>query len=76
MTEETHTSSIYQIRVEGQIDPKWSGWLNGLTMTLESGLPPITSLSGPVVDQAKLRGIMNQLWDMNLAIISVVRMES
>jgi hypothetical protein len=45
-------------------------------MTLESGMPPITNLSGPVVDQAKLRGIMNKLWDLNLAVISVKRIEA
>ena len=76
MAEITYPPSIYQIRIEGYVDPKWSSWLNGLTITMEDGSPPITSLSGPIVDQAKLRGIMNKLWDLNLAVISVKRTEA
>ena len=76
MAEENNTPSIYQIRIEGRVDPKWSTLLNGLNIEVEDGTPPITNLSGPIVDQAKLRGIMNKLWDLNLAVISVVRMET
>lgn len=76
MAEITNPPSIYQIRIEGYGDPKWSSWLNGLTIAVEDGQPPITSLTGPIVDQAKLRGIMNKLWDLNLAVISVKRIEA
>lgn len=76
MAEITNPPSIYQIRIEGYVDPKWSSWLNGLTIAVEDGQQPITSLTGLIVDQAKLRGIMNKLWDLNLAVISVKRIEA
>jgi hypothetical protein len=68
-------NDIYQIRVEGMIDVNWSSWLNGMTITRESEEPPVTRISGVVIDQAKLRGIINQLWDLNLTLISVNRVE-
>jgi hypothetical protein len=66
---------IYVIRVQGRIETQWSTWLNGMTIDPESDSPPVTRLSGKVIDQAKLRGILNQLWDLNLTLISVNRME-
>jgi hypothetical protein len=67
------TFDVYQIRVQGRIDAQWSGWLNGMTIIQESEEPPVTRISGVVIDQAKLRGIINQLWDLNLTLISVNR---
>ena len=67
--------SVYQIRVQGRIDTQWSIWLNGMSIVQESEEPPVTRISGGVIDQAKLRGIINQLWDLNLTLISVNRME-
>ncbi len=67
--------SVYQIRVQGRIDTQWSTWLNGMSIVQESEEPPVTRINGGVVDQAKLRGIINQLWDLNLTLISVNRME-
>ena len=63
----------YQIRVQGRIEAQWSTWLNGMTIIQESEEPPVTRISGVVIDQAKLRGIINQLWDLNLTLISVNR---
>jgi hypothetical protein len=65
----------YHIRVEGRLDERWSGWFNGLVVRLESVDPPVTSLSGPVVDQASLRGILIRIWNLNLTLISVNRVE-
>ena len=62
---------VYQIRVQGRISDQWSNWLNGMTIVQESEEPPVTIISGKVVDQAKLRGIVNQLWDLNLILISI-----
>ena len=76
MAEDINPPSNYRIRIEGLVDPKWSVWLNGLVIAVEDGSPPITNMSGPIVDQAKLRGIMNKLWDLNLAVISVERLEA
>jgi hypothetical protein len=68
-------SSIYRICVEGKLDEGWSGWFDGLIVELESESPPVTSLTGSVTDQACLRGILNRLWNLNLCLISVERLE-
>jgi len=74
MSQENEAEEIeYQIRVQGRIEAQWSTWLNGMTIIPESEEPPVTRISGVVIDQAKLRGIINQLWDLNLTLISVNR---
>ena len=68
---------VYEIKVEGQLDARWSDSLDGLALTLETAGPanqPVTVLKGPVADQAALRGILTTLWDLNLALISVTRL--
>jgi len=60
---------FYEIRVEGQLEPCWSEWLGGMTVTpLESGE---TLVSGPVADQAALYGLLIRLRDMNLKLVGV-----
>ena len=68
---------IYQIIVQGCLDPSWSDWLRGIEITNETGKDGrlITTFRGIVADQATLRGILNQLWDLNLTILSVNRVE-
>jgi len=68
----------YQIKVWGRLDEKWSDWFNGMRLTFEttSNGPPITALTGAVADQAKLRGMLSKIWDLNLTVISVSRIES
>jgi len=76
MAHDSASQYVYCIKVEGHISPEWSGWLNGLSISLESEQPPVTVLSGAIVDQARLRGILNKLWDLNLSLISLDRIES
>jgi len=66
--------TIYKIRLSGNLDQKWSTWFNGLTVTFNDN-SQITTLSGKIPDQAKLRGVLNKLWDLNLEIISLNRLE-
>lgn len=62
-------STIYDICLEGQLDPSWSEWLEGMMITpLESGE---TLLSGALPDQAALHGLLNRIRDMNLKLIYV-----
>ena len=61
----------YQIRVNGTLDPQWSEWFHGLEILCTGGQ---TTLQGPVVDQPRLRGILNKLWDLNLDVIHVSRL--
>ena len=65
---------IYQIRIQGQIDESWSDWLGGLTITPQPDGE--TLLTGPIVDQAALHGIMDRLYAMNLTIISVAQLRN
>ncbi|MDH4138674.1 MAG: hypothetical protein OEW09_18450 [Anaerolineae bacterium] len=64
--------TVYQIKLQGKLDERWADWFNGMTLVSESG---ITTLTG-VVDQAKLRGILSKIWDLNLTVVSVTQMES
>jgi hypothetical protein len=68
-------AAIYQIRVRGKLSARWSDWLGGMTIFVEETDQdaPEAVLSGPVVDQPALRGILNRLWGLNLTIISVSR---
>jgi hypothetical protein len=70
---ETAQLAIYQIRIEGELDQRWASWFGDLEIAQESAHPVITCLSGAIVDQASLRGILNRIWDLNLALISVQR---
>jgi hypothetical protein len=64
----------YEIRVHGQLDPCWSEEFAGFTMyQTESGE---TIISGLILDQAALNGLLNRLLGMNLILISVYRIES
>jgi hypothetical protein len=65
-------SVIYQIRMQGRLDESWSGWFSGMAITLDGDT---TTLTGAVVDQSALRGILTKLWDLNLALISVNQIE-
>ncbi len=72
------TPPTYRVRVQGALDETWSDWLAGMRITVEHerGHPPITTLTGPVVDQAALRGILTRILDLNLVLLSVTREES
>ncbi len=64
-------TSIYSIRLEGHLDQSWSEWLDGMTITsVENGE---TLLSGVVVDQAALHGLLARIRDLNLRLISIIR---
>ena len=66
----------YVIQVDGWLDAAWSDWWKGmLVIPSPDDTRPATILQGTVPDQAALRGILNQLWDLNLSIISVNRVE-
>ena len=72
-----NTARTYQIAVEGLITEDWSGWLNGMALDIQqdaSGMP-LTLLSGVLSDQVALRGLLNRLWDLNLALRSVQQID-
>ncbi len=67
--------ATYQIRVEGKLDQSWSDWFSGLTITVEGPSPADTMITG-AVDQSTLRGILTKIWDLNLILISVTRLDA
>jgi hypothetical protein len=68
---------LYQIRVQGRLDEHWSDWFNGMAIEVEAANDgsTLTTLTVTVVDQPQLRGILSKIWDLNLAVISVVQIE-
>ena len=66
-------SATYQIVVQGKLDQGWAAWLDGMTIsrTHAPDGTPLVVLSGPVADQAALRGLLARLWDLNLAVIGL-----
>jgi len=66
-------SVVYQIKIKGQLDPEWADWFNGLTITLEEKGDML--LTGPVVDQAALHGLLKKVRDLGLPLVSVGAVE-
>jgi hypothetical protein len=64
---------IYQIRVRGHLDARWSDWLEGMTVQHQDD--GTTELTGPVVDQAAFHGVIARIRDLGLPLISVNRVE-
>jgi hypothetical protein len=66
--------SIYQIRIKGQLDRQWTDWFGGLIITLDGD--GNTLLTGPVVDQSALFGLIKKIRDLGMPLLSVNPLES
>jgi hypothetical protein len=64
---------VYQIRIKGHLGHQWTEWFEGLTITLEEDGD--TLLTGPVVDQAALHGLLKKVRDLGMPLVSVNRVE-
>ena len=64
---------VYQIRVKCHLGSDWTDWFERLTVTREENGD--TLLTGPVVDQAALHGILKKVRDLGMALVSVNRVE-
>jgi hypothetical protein len=64
---------VYQIRIKGQLDSQWADWFEGLTITLEENGD--TLLTGPVVDQAALHGLLKKVRDLGMPLVSINPLE-
>ena len=62
---------VYQIRIKGHLGRQWTDWFEGLTITLEDN--GATLLTGSVVDQAALHGLLKKVRDLGMPLISVNR---
>src|SRR5437016_2010384 len=61
----------YQIRIKGHLGRQWTDWFGGLTLTLEDNGE--TLLTGAVVDQAALHGVLRKVRDLGMPLLSVIR---
>jgi hypothetical protein len=65
------SQEFYQITVKGHLDNRWTNWFEGLTITREDNGE--TLLTGPVVDQAALHGLLRKVRDLGMPLLSVTR---
>lgn len=68
------TAYVYEIRVEGHLSDHWSAWFDGLKLQTEPNGE--TSLTGLLSDQAALYGVLAKIHNLNLVLVSVVRLSS
>ncbi len=66
--------TVYQLRLKEKLDQRWSAWLGGLTVIHEANGE--TVLTGEVVDQAALHGLLSKVRDLQLTLISVFPLET
>jgi hypothetical protein len=64
---------VYQIRIKGHLDQGWSDWFEGLTIASDDNGD--TLVSGPVVDQAALHGLLKKVRDLGMPLLSVTCVE-
>ena len=64
--------TTYRIEIQGRLDEGWSDWFNGGQIEYGADTTILTSQS---IDQPRLRGILGKMWDLNLTVISVNRIE-
>ena len=71
------TSATYRIRVQGTVDETWSAYLGGVTIAEvhTADRAPVTILTGQLVDQAALLGVLNNLYDLGFSLLSVQCLE-
>ena len=66
---DTAQPPVYQIRIKGHLGREWTDWFGGLSITLEDD--GNTCLTGVVVDQAALHGVLRKVRDLGLPLVSV-----
>lgn len=69
--------TLYEIEVAGILDQDWRQWFNSHAVVIHSNKEKgsVTTLTVPVSDQSALRGILGKIWDLNLTLISLHRLE-
>ena len=63
--------TVYEIRVQGHLDQRWSAWFEGLTISYDGD--DSTVLRGPLVDEAALHGVLIKIRDLTLPLLAVNR---
>ena len=66
-------ATTYQIRIKGHLGPEWSDWFGGLDISLDDN--GNTLLTGQVVDQAALHGLLRKVRDVGMPLVSINQQE-
>ena len=61
--------TVYRIELKGHLRCEWTDWFEGLAVTLEANGDML--LTGPVVDQAALHGLLKKVRDLGIPLLSV-----
>ena len=67
-----HGPADYQIKVKGNLGSQWSDWFSGMTIESEGA---VTTITGKVLDQPALHGVLVRIRDLGLPLIWVKRVE-
>ena len=67
-----HGPGRYEIRLQGRLDPRWASWFDDMSVSNDSD--GTTVISGHVVDQSALHGLLHKVRDIGLPLVSVVRL--
>ena len=71
--EDHYEPQLYEIRLKGHLGSQWTDWFDGLTITLEED--GNTLLTGPVIDQAALHGLLKKVRDLGMSLVSASPLE-
>jgi hypothetical protein len=74
MSAPAQSPARYRIHIRGHLDPAWSTWFDGLTVTRAND--GTTELAGPLADQAALFGLLAGLRDLGATLLLVERLEA
>ena len=63
-------TAVYEIRVKGILKQRWNHWFDGMTITTHADLGE-TTISGEVVDQSALHGLLNKIRDLGVPLLAL-----
>ena len=66
---ETGRATTYEIRIKSHLGRQWTDWFDGLAITLDDSGD--TLLTGQIVDQAALHGLLRKVRDLGMPLVSV-----
>jgi hypothetical protein len=72
--DQAESEMVYEIRVRGHMDRQWANWFNGMSITLEENGD--TLLTGPVIDQAALHGLLRRIRDLGMPLLALTCIEN
>lgn len=68
---ESNLSPVYQIKVQGHLGSQWADWFEN--MTIQRDANGDTTITGPVIDQAALHGLLTKMRNLGLPLLSITR---